>query len=115
VLARVKGALAAVLIATGGCALSACGETRVTGVGDPAAPRVTVTLTAPTTTTVLHARLGDPLVCKSRGATVRATIPRQGQLNKGVGHAPPNGSSSSARLQVTWRSRQSAVIVSCKR
>lgn len=113
-LARVKTAFAALLLATGGCALSACGGTRVTGVGDRAAPRVTITLTAPTTTTLLHARVGDGLVCESRGATVRAKIPRPGELNKGVGRVSPNGSSSSARLQVTWRSGP-AVVVSCKR
>jgi hypothetical protein len=111
---RAPNALTALLIATCGCALPACGGTSVTGIADPVAPRVTITLTAPTTTTVRHPRVGDTLVCKSGSATVRGKIPPPGQLNKGVGHAAPNGSSSSAQLQATWRQGHPAVVVSCK-
>ena len=109
-----KNALVAPVVAASVCALSACGGTRVTGIEDPVAPHVTVTLKAPTTTTVRHPRVGDTLVCESKGATVRAKVPPPGQLNKGVGHAYPNGSSSSAKLQVTWRRGRPAVVVSCR-
>jgi hypothetical protein len=63
----VKNVLAALLVAGSACALSACGGTSVTGIGDPVAPHVTVTLRAPTTTTVLQPRVGDTLICKSKG------------------------------------------------
>lgn len=108
-----KSALVALLVGAGVGALSACGG-GVTGIGDPVAPHVTVTLTAPTTTTVRHPRVGDTLICKSKGATVRAKVPPPGQLNKGIGHASPSGSSSSAQLQVTWQRGHPAVVVSCK-
>jgi hypothetical protein len=110
----VKNVLAALLVAGSACALSACGGTSVTGIGDPVAPHVTVTLRAPTTTTVLQPRVGDTLICKSKGATVRAKVPPPGRLNKSMGRAAPNGSTASAELQVAWRRGRPAVIVSCK-
>lgn len=109
-----KSSLAVLLVTAGISALSACGGTNVTGIGDPVAPHVTVTLTEPTTTTVHHPRVGDTLICKSKGAAVQAKVPPPGQLNKGVGHESPSGSSSSARLRVTWRRGLPAVVLSCE-
>lgn len=112
--ARVEHALAALLIVFCGCVLGACGGTTATGVADPVAPRATIRLTAPATTTIPHARIGDTVICRSRGEAVRAKIPPPGQLNKGVGHASRNGSSQSAELQMTSHVGSHAVVVSCE-
>jgi hypothetical protein len=111
-LQRVRIVFAALSLVAG-LTLAACGGTRATVSQDPTAPRTSITLTAPATTTLVDARVGDTLVCKSKGKTVRAKVPPSGQLNKGVGQVSPSGASSSAQLQVTRQDGAAAVVVAC--